>query len=740
MKLIKVLALGALLAGCGQAKDDGGQIEMRIDGLLSQMTLQEKIGQLQQNTLWGKIDDKTLQLVKDGKVGSFLNVDSIADKNALQKAAMENSRLKIPLLFGRDVIHGYRTIFPIPLAQSCSWNPELVKKAARIAAVECSSTGYRWTFAPMIDISRDARWGRIAETTGEDQYLTSIYAKAMVEGFQGSDYTNLTAVAACAKHYVGYGAAEGGRDYNTTFIPEQMLREVYLPSFKAATDAGVLTFMSSFNEINGVPASGNEFTLRHVLRSEWNFKGFVVSDWGSMEEMINHGFCADKNEVAQKSIVAGIDMEMVTTCFAENLEKLVKDGKVSENLINDAVRNILRVKFQLGLFENPYVKEPVAQVMLTEAHKQAAKELAMQSTVLLKNEGILPLQNIKSLALIGSLANDGWSQMGCWAPDGRKDESVTILKALTDNTSSIAVNYAKGTVDARSMDKSLIAEAVAAARKSDVAVIVCGEDAGISGEAHSRAFIRLPGMQEELIAEVTKTGKPVVLVVLAGRPLIFNTVADKVQAILYAWHPGTMGGPAIADLLLGKTSPSGRLTTSFVKAEGQIPTYYNHKNTGRPPSINNLGIPAGSPLDPKGFVSSYIDLDFTPQYPFGYGLTYSKIEYKNLALASKSAKVGDSIVVTADIANTGKFDVDEVVQLYIRDLFASVTRPVKELKGFQRIALKAGETKKVSFTIKSSDLAFIGNDMKPVTEAGKFHVWVAPNAAEGLQGEFELTK
>lgn len=737
--LILAVLMLILLSCQSVVKND---TESRIAQLISQMTLQEKIGQLQQSTFWNSSEiDDWKRRVREGRVGSFLNIDGVETKNSLQKMAMQESRLKIPIIFGRDVIHGFRTVFPIPLGQAASWNPGLVEQAVRVAAIEASSTGIRWTFAPMLDIARDPRWGRIAEGCGEDPYLTSQFAAAMVQGFQGDNLADPQSIAACAKHYVGYGAAEGGRDYNTTWIPENLLREVYLPSFKAAKDAGAATYMSAFNEINGAPASGNEFTLRQVLRKEWQFDGFVVSDWGSIEEMIQHGYCADKKEAALKGLKGGVDMEMVSNCYAENLETLVKEGQIAEALIDESVANILRVKFRLGLFDRPYTDPKAQSVILAKEHLQTARELTKQSIVLLKNErNTLPLSgNIKNLAVIGPLADNGRDQLGCWIPDGRGEESITPLKALREFAGNkINILYAEGLETCRSMETKGFNEAVQAARKSDAVLLFVGEDANISGEARSRAFLNLPGLQEQLVEAIAAAGKPLVMIIMAGRPLIFNNLTPKVHSILYAWHPGTMGGPALSDIIFGLESPSAKLPLTFVSAVGQIPTYYAHKNTGRPPSPNTLGIPLGTPLDPSDFTSRYIDADYLPEYPFGFGLSYTTFEYKNLKLSSDKLQHGETLQVTAKVTNTGALAADEIAQLYTRDLSGSMTRPVKELKGFRRIHLNPGETKTVTFDLTAKDLAFYNAKMQLVTEPGKFHVWIGWNSDQGLQGEFAV--
>lgn len=716
----------------------------KIKHLLDKMTIEEKIGQLAQLHLWSRNNDfeQLSAVIRAGGVGSFLNAGDRVNKEKLQRVAVEESRLSIPLVFGRDVIHGYRTVFPIPLGQAASWNPDLVEKAAAVAAKEAVQMGIHWTFAPMMDLARDARWGRIAESVGEDPFLASEMAVAMTKGFQGDDLSDPNTIAACAKHYVGYGAAEGGRDYNTTLIPEHELRNFYLPPFKASVYAGVSTIMSAFNDLNGVPTSGNSFTLRQILRDEWDFDGFVVSDWNSMTEMINHGFCADEREVALKAIKAGVDMEMVSESYRQHLKILIENGELESNLLDEAVANILRVKIRLGLFENPYPVPEDKKVILHKDHLQAAYNLAAQSLVLLKNENnILPIKKkVKSIALIGPLADSPLDQLGTWVPDGKPEDAVSPLTAFKKDKWDAKIKYAKGLEHPRSMDKKLFDKAVTAAKEAEFAILFVGEDYLISGEAHSRAFINLPGAQEDLVKVIAETGTPVILVIMAGRPLTFASLIDKVDAIVYAWHPGTMGGPAIRDVLTGKVIPSGKLPLSFPRTVGQIPIYYNHRNTGRPPSKDMLGIPLGTPEDPKGFASNYLDADFTPQYPFGYGLSYGTFEYQDLKLSSDKLNAGNKLTVTVQVKNKGKYTADEIVQLYIRDRTASITRPVKELKAFRRIALKASESRIVSFKLSEQDMAFWNSDMKFVAETGMFDVMVGGSSADEdlLKVSFEL--
>ncbi len=745
---VLIAAIAFIILSCTTKKSEFSasekKINEKIDSLLKLMNLEEKIGQMTQVNPDYSNPDQLIEMIRKGKIGSVLNAGDIDFRNRLQEVAIKESRLGIPLIFGRDVIHGYRTVFPIPLAQSCSWNPELVKKAAQIAAFEASSDGIHWTFSPMLDIARDPRWGRIAESNGEDPYLGSQMAIAMVSGYQGDKLNNPHTVAACAKHYVGYGAAEGGRDYNTTLIPETELRNIYLPPFKAAVESGVATVMSAFNDLNGIPASANEFTIRQVLRSEWAFDGFVVSDWTSISELINHGYATDEKDAALKAIRAGIDMEMVSTCYQDHLKELIEKGSIHEELINEAVRNILRIKLRKGLFDNPYTGKPEQSVFLMPEHLETAKELAIQSAVLLKNENnTLPLsENIRKVAVIGPLADAPIDQLGMWTPDGRPEEAVTPLTAIRQMLGNNRVIYAAGLEKSRSTDKSRFNDAVHAARQSDACLVFIGEEQILSGEAHSRAFLNLPGAQEELVAAIAQTGKPLILVIMAGRPLIFNKIESKAHAIFYAWHGGTMAGPAIAELLFGRAIPSGKLTVSFPRAEGQIPVYYNHRNTGRPPSKENLGIPAGTPLDPVNFSSNYLDLDFTPAYPFGYGLSYTRFEHTPIKLSDDTITVNDTLIVKTTVKNTGKYAGVEIIQLYLRDMVGSITRPVKELKAFRRVFLEPGQSKEVVFKLTQDDLAFYGENMTFAAEAGKFMIWTGKSSDNNeLSGAvFYLTK
>jgi beta-glucosidase len=736
-----LIFLIGIFCGCKNENESTTRFDTEIKTLIRQMTLDEKIGQMFQASDFHFSNDEDLKnAVKEGRVGSFLNIQGAERVAEIQRIAREESRLGIPLLFGRDVIHGYRTIFPIPLGMASSWDTAMVKKAMRISSVEAASMGINWTFAPMIDITWDPRWGRIAETTGEDPFLTSQFAKAMVEGIQG-DLQDPTSLAACAKHFVGYGMSEAGRDYNTTYIPEPLLRNVHLKPFKAAKNAGALTFMSAFNDLNGVPTSGNEFTLKAILRDEWKYRGMVVSDWASIEEMIPHGFATDKKHAAEIAVKAGVDMEMATTAYIENLKTLVEEGKISEELINERVANILRVKFKLGLFNKPVENSALStDTILAKSHLAHAHELARNSMVLLKNSNhILPLsKEIRSLAVIGPLADAPHDQMGTWVFDGNEEDSETP-KTTFQNLLGNRVQYSAGLEYSRDKSKKGFGAALAAAQSSDAILFFAGEEAILSGEANSRGIIDLPGIQTELIQELKKTGKPLVLIVMAGRPLAIQQELEMADAVLYAWHPGTMAGPAIADLVFGDYSPTGKLPVTFVKGAGQIPLYHYHKNTGRPAVASEItyidDIPRNTKQLSLGFKSMHLDYGIEPLFPFGYGLSYTKFQYSNLTLSKKDLNLNNSITVSADVQNIGNFETDEIVQLYIRDRVGSITRPVKELKGFKKIRLMPGETKNVQFEIAPADLEFF-NGKNYVTEPGGFDVWIGPNSVDGLKGEF----
>ncbi len=717
--------------------------DQRVFDLIDQMTLDEKIGQMFQASDGFYSDEEELQeAVRNGNVGSFLNIQGTERVRELQRIAMEESRLGIPLLFGRDVIHGYRTIFPIPLGMASSWDTAMVKKAMRISAIEAASMGINWTFAPMIDITWDPRWGRIAESVGEDPFLTSQYAKAMVEGIQG-DLKEPGSIAACAKHFAGYGMTEAGRDYNTTYIPEILLRNVHLRPFKAAKDAGVLTFMSGFNDLNGIPATGNEFILNTILRKEWNYKGMVVSDWASVEEMIPHGFATDKKHAAEIAVTAGVDMEMASIAYKENLRILIEEGKIDESLINERVANILNIKFKLGLFNKSFENTYLSQdTILAESHLAHARELARNSMVLLKNSNqLLPLpKNIRSLAVIGPLADAPHDQLGTWIFDGNEEDSETP-KSTFSKLLGERMNFATGLEYSRDKSRNEFADAMAAARKSEVIIFFAGEESILSGEANSRGMIDLPGTQTELISELKNTGKPLIIIIMAGRPLAIQEEVEIADAVLYAWHPGTMAGPAIADLVFGDYSPTGKLPVTMVKGAGQIPFYYYRKNTGRPPAKKDFihidDIPRNSKQLSMGFRSMHLDYGLEPLFPFGFGLSYTKFQYSNLTLSDTILNLNSTITVSANVENIGNIGTDEIVQLYIRDRVGTVTRPIKELKGFRKIHLNPSENKIVEFHIRAYDLEFY-NGEEYTAERGRFDVWIGPNSEECLKGQFKL--
>lgn len=706
-------------------------IEAKINALLQQMTLEEKLGQLQQldGEANGNFRPEHREMIRKGLLGSTLNVRSAKRTNELQRIAMNESRLKIPVLFAFDVIHGYRTIFPIPLGEAASFDPLAVERAASIAAAEAAAAGLKWTFAPMLDIARDPRWGRIMEGAGEDPYLGAVLATARVRGFQGTNYAAPDKVIACAKHWVGYGAAEGGRDYNTTEISEHTLRNVYFPPFKAALEAGVGTFMSAFNDLNGVPTSANPFTLTQVLRGEWKFDGFVVSDYTSVQELLQHGIAANEAESAQKALTAGVEMEMVSRLYNQHLGQLVKDKKVSMEVVDEAVRRILRVKFRAGLFERPYTEEArEGSVIFSRENQTAAREIAARSMVLLKNEReTLPLNKaVKSIALIGPLADNQLNMIGSWSGDGRQEDAVTLLAGLKAKVPAAKINVAKG-CEINTDSNDGLAEAVRAAQASDVAIIAVGEAADMSGEAAVRSSLDLPGRQLDLIKAIHAIGKPYAVVLMNGRPLTINWLAENSPAILETWFAGTQAGNAIADVLFGDVSPGGKLPLTFPRAVGQIPIYYNHKNTGRPPDPNNK------------YSSKYLDLPWTPLYPFGYGLSYTQFRLANLNVSAASIRPDGKIVIGLEVENTGKRAGDEVVQLYLRDMAGSVTRPIKELKGFQRLTLRAGEKRRVEFTLTAEQLGFWSRDNRFIVEPGQFKVMVGQNSATGLEASFEVT-
>ncbi|SHM54040.1 beta-glucosidase BglX [Flavobacterium xinjiangense] len=729
-------------------------LERKVDSVLKLMTLAERVGQLNQyNGFWDitgptpkegqaakKYDD-----LKKGLVGSMLNVKGVKDVKALQKIAIEETRLGIPLIFGFDVIHGYKTISPIPLAESASWDMEAIRKSAAIAAEEAAAVGLNWTFAPMVDIARDARWGRVMEGAGEDPYLGSKIAVARVKGFQGDDLAATNTILACAKHFAGYAFAEAGRDYNTVDVSETTLQNTIFPPFKAAVDAGVRTFMNSFNELNGIPATGNPYLQRQILKGDWKFDGFVVSDWGSINEMISHGYAKDSKQAAEIAINAGSDMDMESSAYVEHLVTLVKEGKVKESLIDDAAKRILKVKFELGLFDDPYKycdetreKETVGKAEF----QQGVLDMAKKSIVLLKNEKeLLPLKKSgQKIALIGALANDKTSPLGSWRIAADDNSAVSVLEGL-QNYKGNQLTYAKGADVAAGRtqfiwetkinmkDKSGFAEAIAVAKQADVVVMVLGEHGLQSGEGRSRADLGLPGVQQELLEAIFKVNPNIVLVLNNGRPLAIPWAEEHIPSIVEAWQLGTQSGNAIAQVLYGDYNPSGKLPMTFPRNVGQVPIYYNYKNTGRP--VMN---------EPESvFWSHYIDEKNTPLYPFGYGLSYSKFEYSDLQLSNSSFSKNGKIEVSIKVKNSGKVAGKEVVQLYIRDLIGSITRPVQELKGFEMIELQPNETKTVTFTIDEKTIEFFTAKLKWEAEPGDFKVFIGGSSAKTIQGNFQYS-
>ena len=727
--------------------NDPETIEQRVADLLGQMTLAEKIGQMSQlNASEGYAPDYLADGLRDGRIGSVINIVDVDAVNALQRIAVEQSRLGIPLMVGRDVIHGFKTILPIPLGQAATWNRELVKEGARVAALEAATAGVNWTFAPMIDISRDARWGRIAESPGESVFLANEFAVAMVEGFQGDDLARPGSIAACAKHFAGYGAVESGRDYATTNIPEIKLRNVYMRPFKAAVDAGVTTLMTSFSDINGVPATGNEFLLRQVLRDEWNFDGLVVSDWDSIRQLQIHGLTENDKESAFEAATAGVDMEMAGDAYSNHLVALVEEGGIDISTVDNAVANILRAKFRLGLFEHPYTNPDELPAVANEHALQTARTSALQSVVMLKNEhGTLPLsaEALKTVALIGPLADAPYQQLGTWVFDGDVELSITPMHAIHSLVGrDIDVRYVRAMENSRSRASETFDEAVEIARDSDAAILFLGEESILSGEAHSRADINLPGDQAELVRRIRETGKPVIAVILAGRPLTLTNIVDQVDALLFAWHPGTMGGPAIADLLFGIESPSGKLPATFPRMVGQIPIYYSQKNTGKPPSPDTIAhideIDTRAPQTSLGMTAFHLDAGYTPLFAFGHGLSYTVFDYHNIRTSPHEIRLGDSVTISVELTNSGKVTADEVVQLYVRDLVANVTRPVKELKGFRRVRLEPGQTVTVDFKLHTDELAFYGRKMQLMTEPGEFHAWIGGSSNTDLRTQFRI--
>jgi beta-glucosidase len=747
--IVFVLLIASSCLGFAQQSDQ--EIESKVNDLLQKMTIEEKAGQL---TQFPSADPRTMELIRQGQVGSLLGVLGVKDTNEAQRAAMQ-SRLKIPLILGYDVIHGYRTIFPVPLASAGSFDMPLIEQAERVAAKESTASGIKWVFAPMVDIARDPRWGRIVEGAGEDPYLGSMVAVARVKGFQGENMADADSVVASAKHFVAYGAVEGGRDYNTVDISEQLLREVYLPPFHAAVNAGVGTIMSAFQDLNGVPAAANHHTLTEILRDEWHFNGFVVSDYGAIHELIAHGTAANDSQADLEALTAGVDMDMVDGDYLKFIPDLVKSGQLPQGVIDEAVRRVLRVKFKAGLFEHPYADASREKTdILTDANREVARKLASESMVLLQNKNdLLPLNRKQTIAVIGPLANDKSSQLGPWAGKGQAVDAVTPLEAFRQKMGSDHVLYAKG-VDIPRFEQALgagvapappsatgvknietdtkpasIEDAVEAANKAEVVVLFVGELAGMTGEASSRSTLNLPGDQMKLIDAVVATKKPVVLVLESGRPLDIRWAPDKVSSIVQAWYLGVEAGNAIAHTLLGDASPSGHLPLSWPRSVGEIPTYYDHKSTGRPTA-------------PDRWHTGYLDQSATPLFPFGYGLTYTTFKYSDLKVTRAIEMAGPTemrkLVVSADIANTGQREGTEVLQLYVHDRVAPTSRPVRELKGFQRVTLAPGEHRQVEFTVNANDIGSYDPQMHWIVPSGTYDVWVAPDSASGIQGTFEV--
>ena len=711
----------------------------QADALLAKMTLEEKIGQMTLYTSGWDVTGPTLNEnykadIRAGRCGNIFNAHTAKYNRELQRIAVEETRLGIPLLFGYDVIHGHKTIFPIPIAESCSWDLELTEKSARLAAKEAAASGLHWTFNPMVDITRDPRWGRLAEGAGEDPYLGSLIGAAKVRGFQGNDLSDPATLLACVKHFAAYGAAQAGRDYHTVDMSERVMRETYLPPYKAAVDAGAATVMTSFNEYDGLPASGSKFLMDKVLRQEWGFNGFIVTDYTAINEMVPHGFAVDEKHAGELSANVGVDMDMQGAVYQNYLKKSIAEDKVSQKTIDDAVRRILIKKYELGLFDDPYRysnEEREKQVVFSEELMQHAREAGRKSIVLLKNQAVdgvplLPLsKNVGTIALIGPLADASEDMLGSWHASGDAAKVVTLLTALKEAAPNADILFAEG-CSTENNDQHGFAKALEVARQADVVIMATGENYRQSGEAASRSDIGLPGAQQALLEEIYATGKPIVAVVMAGRPQTIEWMDENIPAIVNAWHLGTMAGSAIADVLFGDYNPSGKLTITFPRNVGQIPIYYSMKNTGRPFQAENK------------YTSKYLDVPNEPLYPFGYGLSYTTFVYSDLHLDNKSIAFEEKLNVEVTLTNSGSRAGEETVQLYTRDLVGSVTRPVKELKGFKKVILPPGESQKVTFVLSSDDLRFYTQDMSFKAEAGAFKVFVGGNSLDVLEGSFEL--
>ena len=739
--------------------------EQKIDALLRKMTLEEKVGQLVQYSAGqptgpgtGRTDYN--DMIQKGEIGALFNITNAHDSNAFQRIAVEKSRLRIPIVFGLDVIHGFRTEFPIPLGLASTWDPEIVQKAARVAAREASATGIRWAFSPMVDIARDARWGRMAEGSGEDPYLGEAMARAYVLGYQGERLSAPDSIAACPKHFVGYGAAEGGRDYNSVEISEHTLREFYLPPFRAAVDAGAATLMTGFNSLNGVPTSANPFTIKQILRKEWGFRGVVDSDWTSVAELIPHGIANDPATAARKAFLAGVEMDMVSSFYHDNLVNLVRSGQVPESAVDEAVRHVLRVKFALGLFEQPYADEKQeAGTMLQPESVALARAAAERSLVLLKNSPfangspLLPLSSdSKNVALIGPLGDDATVMLGSWTAQGRAEDVVTLRAALVQKLGADHVRYAKGSEIIKGSDEQL-AEAVKTAQESDTVILALGENgSAMTGEAASRAHLGLPGRQQQLLEAIVATGKPVALLLFSGRPLTLPWAFERVPAVLAAWFPGVQAGPALVRTLFGESNPTGKLPVTWPRSVGQEPLYYNALNTGRPAGNADLTKPPWEGSDK--FVSRYIDEQNSPQFPFGYGLSYTNFSYGPTRASSVQLSAGalneglrdakhssnSAINISADVTNAGARSSEETVQLYIRLEGTSTAQPIRALKGFQRVKLAAGQTLHVTFRLGPDAFALWDDQNKYVVEPARVKIWISPDSAHGSEATIEITK
>ncbi len=741
MKYSYLAIFVAILAmwGCkpsGYDKYSEAAIEKRVDSVMKLMNLEEKIGQLTLFTSDYDVTGPTMREnykedLKQGKAGAIFNAYGVKYVRELQRIAVEETRLGIPLIFGYDVIHGHRTIFPISLGEAASWDTAAVRQAARIAAIEATAEGLHWTFAPMVDIARDPRWGRISEGSGEDVFLGVAMAKARVKGFQNGDLKSPNTLVACAKHYAAYGAAQAGRDYHTVDLSERTLREVYLPPFKACVEEGVGTFMTAFNEVSGVPASGDRFLLTDILRNEWGFKGFVVTDYTSINEMVPHGFAENEKHAGVLALNAGVDMDMQGAVYYNFMKQSIEEGKIKMKDVDEAVRRILRIKFRLGLFDDPYRycnEERETTDIMTPEHLAFARDFSRKSLVLLKNEkSVLPLsKKTPTIAVVGPLADNRRELIGTWSAAGDWKKSVTVLEGIQRAVSpETRVIYAKG-CNITGDSLQYIEAAVQAARSADAVVMVVGEAAWMSGEAASRTELGLPGVQHKLAEAIIATGKPVITVLMCGRPLTLPWLANKTDALLLAWFAGHKAGPAIADVLFGDYNPGGKLPVTFPRNVGQIPIYYSMKNTGRPYASDNK------------YTSKYLDVSNTPLFPFGYGLSYTRFDYSNLRVSNVTPKMSDTIRISVTLKNTGTYEGEEVVQLYIQDLVGSVTRPVKELKGFRKLMLRPGEETDVTFTLTSADLAFWGLDMTFAAEPGEFKAYIGGNSVDCLEAGFRL--